>query len=312
MSTETTINARCVLPYPEWNSKLAGLALNYAESYPIPHVFLKDFLAPDIALAAAREFPAPDRANWTHWQHHNENKHGITKLDLFPSLLRDVVHELNSPDFLKWLSRLTGIADLLADPLLDGGGLHLANRGGFLNVHTDFSHHHYHKTWRRRLNLILYLNEEWSPEWGGAIELWDSRMQLCAAKYPPLLNHVLIFNTDDHSFHGFPEPLTCPDETARKSLALYYYTTDPGPCQRIRSTNFRARPGDGLRKATLIWLDKQAVHIYSRMKARFGFSDDFASRMLGRFSTKGIRGANRGSEADGRGFRPGSSSTPQV
>jgi hypothetical protein len=108
---------------------------------------------------------------------------------------------------------------------------------------------------------------------------------MCVAKYPPLLNHVLIFNTDERSFHGFPEPLACPENTARKSLALYYYTADSSS-QRIRSTNFRARPGDGVRKAALIWLDKQAVHLYSRMKARFGFSDDFASRMLSRFSVR--------------------------
>ena len=48
----------------------------------------------------------------------------------------------------------------------------------------------------------------------------------------------------------------------------------------------RARPGDGLVKAGLIWLDKKAVDLYSRAKARFGFSDDFASKLLGRISKK--------------------------
>jgi len=36
----------------------------------------------------------------------------------------------------------------------------------------------------------------------------------------------------------------------------------------------------------LIWLDKEAVDLYSRAKARFGFSDDFASRILGFISRK--------------------------
>jgi len=36
----------------------------------------------------------------------------------------------------------------------------------------------------------------------------------------------------------------------------------------------------------MIWLDKQAVDLYSRAKARFGFSDDFASRVLGSISGK--------------------------
>ena len=104
----------------------------------------------------------------------------------------------------------------MADPMLEGGGLHQSGPGGYLNVHTDFSMHHFHTHWHRRVNLILYLNPGWQEEWGGAIELWerkDGKMARCAAKYPPLLNHALIFTTDERSLHGFPDPLTCPART---------------------------------------------------------------------------------------------------
>jgi len=47
------------------------------------------------------------------------------------------------------------------------------------------------------------------------------------------------------------------------------------------------RPGDGWKKSALIWLDKQAVNLYSRAKVRFGFSDEFASRLLRVISKKG-------------------------
>jgi hypothetical protein len=274
--------AVALFPYSQMNAILPRLALEYRQNSPVPHVLLTHFLEAEVAAAAAKAFPSVNHATWTHWQHQNEDKHGVTRLDQFPPLLGAVAEELNSPSFLAWLSGLTGIADLLADPLLDGGGLHLSNRGGFLNIHTDFSHHHYHKNWKRRLNLILYLNDGWRPEWGGAIELWDSRMQKCVAKYPPLLNHALIFQTDERSFHGFAEPLTCPDNISRNSLALYYYTLDSSEARSVRSTDYRARPGDGLRKAALIWLDKQAVRLYSKAKERFGFSDEFASRILSR------------------------------
>jgi hypothetical protein len=36
----------------------------------------------------------------------------------------------------------------------------------------------------------------------------------------------------------------------------------------------------------MIWIDKQAVDLYSRAKVRFGFSDEFASRILGFLSRK--------------------------
>jgi hypothetical protein len=68
-----------------------------------------------------------------------------------------VADELNSPEFVEWLSELTGIPGLIADTDLEGGGLHQSGRGGFLNIHADFTMHHYHKHWRRRVNLILYL-----------------------------------------------------------------------------------------------------------------------------------------------------------
>jgi hypothetical protein len=174
----------------------------------------------------------------------------------------------------------------MPDDTLEGGGLHQSGRGGFLNVHTDFSYHHYRKDWHRRVNLILYLNPNWHEEWGGAIELWDRDMRQCVVKIPPLFNEALIFETNDISYHGFPEPLRCPDGESRKSIALYYYTLDSDAHVKARSTDYRSRPEDGPLKSALIWLDKEAVDLYSRAKARFGFSDELASRILGFLSRK--------------------------
>ena len=275
-----------VFPYSRWGSQLPVLAKRYRENHPVPHIFLTDCLEEDVARAVAGEFPDPATDAWIHYEHQNENKLGMTKRELFPPYVRAVTDELNSPEFVAWLSALTGIPDLVSDLSLEGGGLHQSGRGGFLNVHTDFSHHHYNKNWRRRINLILYLNDGWREDWGGAIELWDAGMHRCVAKYPPLLNQALIFNTDEKSYHGFPEPLACPEDASRKSLALYYYTVERDAKSPFRSTNYRARPDDGLVKSALIWLDKEAVDLYSRAKARFGFSDEFASKVLAKFSRK--------------------------
>ena len=272
--------------YHRWTSRLPALTKQYAANKPVPHILLKDFLSTEAAFEIAKEFPNCDTDAWTQYKHRNENKLGMARRELFPAGLREVTDELNSSPFLQWLSTLTGIPGLIADPSLEGGGLHQAGRGGFLNVHTDFSHHHYHKHWRRRVNLILYLNPAWQPGWGGDIELWDIGMRHCLVKYPPLLNHAMIFNTDERSLHGFPEPLECPEGESRKSLALYYYTVERGSKIVPSSTNYRARPNDGVIKSALIWLDKAAVHLYSRAKARFGFSDAFASKILGFLSGK--------------------------
>lgn len=275
-----------LFPYWKWNSQLPELAEQYRTNPPFPHIHLTEFLDPAVARAIAEEFPAAGTEAWTQYKHHNENKLGMAKLELFPPQLRAVADELNSPDFVSWLSTLTGIPGLMPDPSLEGGGLHQSTKGGFLNVHTDFSTHHYHKNWRRRVNVIVYLNPGWKEEWGGAIEFWEKGMKGCAAKYAPLLNHAVIFTTDERSLHGFPDPLRCPDGAARKSLAFYYYTVDENAKVSSHSTDYFARPSDSWKERTLIWLDKKAVDLYSRAKARLGFSDEFASKILGLLSGK--------------------------
>jgi hypothetical protein len=273
-------------PLDRWRATLPALSKKYRENKPVPHLHLDGFLTDEAAAVLEEEFPRPDSNQWTHYQHQNENKHGMTRRELFPPKLGAAADELNSPEFVDWLSKLTGIPGLLADPGLEGGGLHQSGPGGYLNVHTDFSHHHYHKNWKRQINLILYLNEGWQDQWGGAIELWDPNMQHCVAKYPPRLNTALIFNTNEISYHGFPAPLSCPEGESRKSLAFYYYTEEEGTKVSVRSTNYRARPEDGMFKSAMIWFDKKAVDVYSRAKTRFGFSDDLASRILAFLSRK--------------------------
>lgn len=277
---------RLLFPYEKWSAQLPSLRRQFREAQPYPHVHLKQFLDPVVAGEMAAEFPDMATDAWTRYKHPNENKLGLAKRSLFPPLLGEVVDELNSQAFVHWLSRLTDIPRLLPDAMLEGGGLHQSGAGGFLNVHTDFSNHHYHKHWRRRVNLILYLNPQWQEPWGGALELWDREMRQCVVKVPPLFNDALIFRTDEISYHGFPDPLRCPEGESRKSLALYYYTAEADAEVKTRSTNYRPRPEDGALKSGMIWLDKQAVDLYSRAKARFGFSDALASRILGFLSRK--------------------------
>lgn len=275
-----------LFPYARWGTQTSVLRRRFRENAPYPHLHLKTFLDADVAGAIATEFPGLETDAWTRYKHRNENKLGLAKRSLFPQLLGQAVDELNTPEFADWLSEVTSIPSLMPDDTLEGGGLHQSGRGGFLNVHTDFSCHHYRKDWHRRVNLILYLNPNWHEQWGGAIELWDRDMRQCVVKIPPLFNEALIFETNDISYHGFPEPLRCPEGESRKSIALYYYTLDHDAHMKARSTDYRPRPEDGPLQSALIWLDKEAVDLYSRAKARFGFSDELASRILGFLSRK--------------------------
>ena len=272
-----------LFPYDRWNAKLPEISRDYQRGEPFPHYVFENFLEKNTARRVMEEFPKPHDTSWIQYKHYNEKKLGKSKREEFPPFLGRLADEFNSPEFTGFLSKLSGISGLMADPLLEGGGMHQSGAGGFLNIHADFTVNHYQKNWRRRLNLILYLNEGWREEWNGSLELWDKDMRRCERKVIPELNRAIVFNTGETSHHGFPDRLQCPPSVTRKSLALYYYTLQEDPHYRAKSTNYRARPGEEW-KIPFIWTDKKILHLYSIAKSRLGLSDDFASKILGWFS----------------------------
>jgi Rps23 Pro-64 3,4-dihydroxylase Tpa1-like proline 4-hydroxylase len=90
-------------------------------------------------------------------------------------------------------------------------------------VHADFNRHE-KLNLDRRLNLLLYLNRDWKEEYGGHLQLWTRDMGRCVVKVLPVFNRCVVFSTTDFSYHGHPDPLTCPPGRTRKSIAMYYYT----------------------------------------------------------------------------------------
>ncbi|MFW2382259.1 MAG: 2OG-Fe(II) oxygenase, partial [Acidimicrobiales bacterium] len=137
-----------------------------------------------------------------------------------------------SGEFMRRLSRLTKIDHLISDPYYTGGGLNCILPGGLLDVHCDGNWHHQMQV-HRRLNAILYLNQDWRPEWQGGFEMWDGEMQNCVTSVTPAYNRLLLFETHDYSYHGHPIPLACPEGNSRKSLILYFYTSTPRPADQV-------------------------------------------------------------------------------
>jgi hypothetical protein len=257
--------------------ELPELEARYHGAAPFPHIVIDDVLRPDVLEAAYAEFDAVGEDTWRKYLHVNERKYANTDATTWGPVLQQVAEAFASDRFVGFLGRLSGFEGLIPDLSLDGGGLHRSLPGGYLNVHADFTAHHVHQHWRRRVNLLLYLNRDWDPAWGGDLELWDTGMEHCQATVPPLGNRMLLFTTAEDAYHGHPDPLACPPGTARQSLALYYFTEDADAL--IRSTDYRARPGDGVKSAA-IYLDKQALRAYDVLKRRLRLSDDTTSRWL--------------------------------
>ncbi len=229
---------------------LKALALEHREAYatasPFPHIVIDNFLPDALLEAVLKEFPNPKQIDWQTFQTPAEKKLASRHEQQMGDATRLLLYSLNSSTFITFLEILTGIDGVLPDPHFEGGGLHQIERGGFLKMHVDFNHH---KKLRldRRLNFLLYLNQDWKEEYGGHLELWDTNMTQCQKKILPLFNRCVVFSTTDFSYHGHPEPLTCPEDRTRKSLALYYYTNGR-PAEEVtgkpHTTIFQARTQD--------------------------------------------------------------------
>jgi len=66
-------------------------------------------------------------------------------------------------------------------------------------------------------------------------------------------------------------------------MALYYFTVEDRPL--VRSTNYRARPGDGWKRIG-IWADGTALRVYDRVKRRLRLSDGAAATLLARLDRR--------------------------
>ena len=232
----------------------AALAARYRSAEPYPHIVMDDFIDPAVLRRVATEFPGRDGRSYFD-RPQERLKYQFDPNTVESGIVRNLLAELNGEPFLAFLSALTGIPNLISDPYYAGGGLHETLAGGHLSVHADFNVHGDMKV-ERRLNLLVYLNDDWPESYGGQLELWDKKMRRPAVSVAPVMARAVVFNTTLQNFHGQPEPLTCPPDRSRRSIATYYYTAFAGGVdQPVRNTTFQQRPGTGDRRDWQVKLD---------------------------------------------------------
>lgn len=232
-------------------------ALKHAfdSAQPFRHLVMEEFLDPDFAREVAAAYPSFEEAEAQGFGFdfvNERRKVQISDASKFPEPVARLHEALASREFLEDLEHITGIPNLLADAALAGGGMHLTGPHGRLDVHVDFNYSEEAAT-HRRLNILVYLNPDWDPQWGGAVELWDPDVKVCHQSVDPLLNRMVLFETSHISFHGVT-PLTCPPGRSRQSFAAYYYTREAPPHWdgSTHDTIFRARPDEKMSKYVLM------------------------------------------------------------
>ena len=208
----------------------AALREAFQHAKPFRHVVVENFLAASACEALLRDFPRFE-------DKYARDEHGgigrkavVERAANVSAFYRSFCEYINSPPFLSAMSAMTGIDQLIADPTLFGGGTHENLAGQGLDVHIDFNIDE-RRMLHRRVNLLIYLNEEWDEAWGGAIELhsdpFNPRVDEVKS-FLPLFNRAVIFETNEYSWHGFRRIELPPDKAhlSRKSFSIYLYTRD--------------------------------------------------------------------------------------
>jgi hypothetical protein len=212
----------------------AARSVEYFDS-PFKHLALDNFLPTELAERCLEYFPDIDGEEWEHENIQDiEVKYRTTwqsEFDITAGLV-DSIKVMNSAPILHAKSYLLAIPELMPGPYFTRDGLNVKKNGGLVGNHVNGNYHDASGL-RRILNALLYLNKDWTPDWGGEFGLYAKNSSVCLKKVSPLFNRLVIFATHDYSFHGLPDPINFPEDTPRRSIILYYYTKDPRPSELI-------------------------------------------------------------------------------
>lgn len=223
----------------------------YKNNKPFPHMVIDDAIELNLIKEIMETYPTLSHLKDVQViKGRTDDKLASKRGDKYQTnSIKNLLRFLNSSIFIDFLQILTSIKEpLIPDPHFIGGGMHQIRKGGFLKIHADFCYHPETKL-DRRINVLIYLNKNWEKSFGGELNLYSKDMKNCVQKILPVANRMVIFNTTSHAFHGHPDPLNCPENKKRNSLAIYYYSNGR-PKKEIRSllenqsTIYKKRPGE--------------------------------------------------------------------
>jgi len=215
---------------PATGARADELRRTFLHARPFRHVVIDDFFENDYAERLLDEFPSFDQRLAISESGHIGGKAVNTKIAAISPAYEDLYGFISSKPFLEYVSRLSGLPDLILDPAMFGGGTHENLHGQELDPHVDFNLDQAEQL-HRRLNLIVYLNKGWCPEWGGGLEIHSNPRrpeENQIQTYNPIFNRAVLFETNEYSWHGFPK-IELPEDKrhlSRKSISIYLYTKD--------------------------------------------------------------------------------------
>lgn len=231
--------------FNSWIDRGAALADEFRGASPFPVLVIDDFLDTSTAEKLLAEFPAPDAMPKSR-DYMFGDKRELSSVAEQGATCRAFYDAVMGEEFRAFLCALTG-KELFVDPAFHGGGFHQSGDGGYLDTHVDFNVHPLHPDWLRTLNILLYLNKDWKPEYDGRL-LIKSRQDEEPRAIEPLFNRGVIMVSDDRAYHGFKR-MTLPPGVTRKSVATYAYQNIEAGSARARTTGWAPEDATAMKRA---------------------------------------------------------------
>lgn len=257
-----------MIDFSRLQAALADGRTTFASATPYPHIAIDD-ACDGMRLRAALD-PIAQRLQQEMAASGDlifaRNKFVDTQFEAIAPELAELRQDLLSPEFAAWLGELVG-EPLFLDPQFYGGGLHAGGEGSFLDMHTDFSYHPQQLTWKRQLNILLYLNVDWHEHYGGQLLMQHvDRESEEPVRVAPAFNRLVIMESSGVTLHGY-DPIAFPAGSYRLSIASYAYREEQQRSEDVRSTVWYPRSG-GVVKRSVGQLLPRAIQFLRSLRRR--------------------------------------------
>lgn len=204
-------------------ARLAMAPDRFSTAHPFPLLVIDDFLPEAFAEGLYEEILALQDLTQSNDYIFAKNKFEHPSLQDIGSYGEELKRFLVCGEFAEALSAMYGTT-LFVDPNFTGGGVHRGGSGSFLDMHADFERHPGQDQWVRELNILLYMNRDWRPEYGGSLDLKNGETGKTLS-IEPLFNRCVLMLTKGHTLHGYKRT-SFPAGTHRNSIAAYAYSLE--------------------------------------------------------------------------------------
>ena len=228
----------------------------FLSAKPFPHIAIDNFLKEGMAEKLYENMPKPDLSKKIKDPFFSKNRYQYPEYNKFSEYHQKFYEDITSEQFAKLVSYITN-EDIFIDKDFHGGGVHLGVENAHLDMHADFNYHPKHQNWFRNLNLLLYLNKDWKPEYGGSLKLEDARTGE-KTEVEPLMNRLVIMHCRSYTLHGY-DLTHFPSGKARTSIAIYGYTLHDQVLDKPRTTVWVSNNSKFKQVMAKLWLPAVAI-----------------------------------------------------